>query len=180
MILPAGRRQSAVLSPVMRIPVALLLVPALLVLPTLSYAQDAGEPDAGELDAGPTDASAPDASDDGLTHERCLDGYDRSYVEACADKQPGAACTFPGGEAGQCAALRCLDEGARAICVTTRGQPAPPPDLGDAGSVDAGAVSGAEPEAEGGGCGVSPGGSSGLGLVALALLWRRRATARSR
>lgn len=147
----------------------LAFVFVVVLLPASALAQDAGELD----DAGVVDASVPpDASDaDERTREQCLDGYDRSQVDVCAGKQAGAECTFPGGERGQCAALRCLE--VTTICVATRGQPAPPPNLGDAGTSDAGVD--AIPTLEGGGCAAaSSPASSGLWFLAAALLWRRR------
>lgn len=156
-------------------------------VPALALAQDAGASDAGPdaavplIDAGPV----PDASPPDQTSERCLDGYDRTHVAACAGKEPGAPCTFPGGESGQCAALRCLEEGGRALCVATRGQPAPPPDLGDAGLADPSSDvdTGLEPIG-GGGCGIAAGHASSALPVSLAafamlcVLGRRRRGAR--
>ena len=157
---------------------------SLVLVPALGHAQDAGadageDADAGLVDAGLVDAGpVPDASPADDTAARCLDGYDRSYVEACAGKEPGAVCTFPGGESGQCAALRCLDPGARAICVATKGQPAPPT------RIDGGATDAAEPSAdeavEGGGCSAGTGSSSPwvLGGLFGLVLARRRACRR--
>ncbi len=130
-----------------------LLVSLALFVPVAAHAEDAGLEDASV-----SDASGPDASADDVTQERCLDGYDRSYIEACSAKQPGAACRFPGGEPGACAVLRCVSaEGAPILlCVPTTGMPAPPPRLLDAGLADADA---GRPEEfsglGGGGCAVS-------------------------
>lgn len=158
----------------------LALVALLSVTPQLAWAQDAGDLDAGdaggEVDAGPV----PDASAGDETYERCLDGYDRGYLEACAGRDLGASCTFPSGETGACAALRCLDATGRAalICVATTGQPAPPPTASDGGPLPTGGDAGASAEplvAEGGGCTSAPRMPSSLLLIALGALGVRRA-----
>lgn len=144
---------------------------SLLLLPALAAAEDGGvdggPEDAGLEDAGtPEDAAVPDASAGDETSERCLDGYDRSYVTACDGKTVGAACTFRGGEVGQCAALRCLDAAGSplAICVATTGMPAPPPVLRDAGlASDDPDSSTADDEAGGGGCSMA--GASGVSAL---------------
>ncbi len=141
----------------MRVSTTLRTILLALLLPAAAAAQDAGP-----TDAGPEDAAVPDASAGDETGERCLDGYDRSYVDACSGKSIGAVCTFPGGESGQCAALRCLDAAGQPIatCVATTGMPAPAPVLRDAGLAEGDAAPGTEVlGAEGGGCsvGAAPG-----------------------
>lgn len=162
---------------------SLSLVVVLSSLPALAWAQDAGAPDAGEPDAAaPEDAGpVPDASAPDESGERCLDGYERSHIDACANRQAGASCTFPGGEGGQCALLRCTaaDGSPLHLCVATTGQPAPPAvdadggviERGDGGSTQEGDAS----SLQGGGCngvGLEP---SALPLLAAFALLRRRA-----
>lgn len=146
--------------------------------PVVAYAQDAGPEDAST----PSDAAGPDATASDETDERCLDGYDRDYIDACAGKQAGAECTFSAGASGQCASLRCLTPSGQPvlICVATTGMPAPPPRFLDAGLADpdASVPGGDSTRISGGGCAVGASFSWGSlvwpGLALLALSARRR------
>ncbi len=151
----------------------------LLLLPAAAAAQDAGTGDAGT-----EDAAVPDASSGDETGERCLDGYDRSYVEACEGKAAGAVCTFRGGESGRCAALRCMsaDGLPLAVCVATTGMPAPPPVLRDAGLASGDASAALDSVVGGGGCAVGAPFGTGLwpwlSIAGLVGVVRRRRAAR--